>query len=185
MAGGDAHRSGVRKVPFLLGVAGGVVLVDFLTKLWVVNTFPLHQHVPVLGDLLRITYTHNIGAAFGINIGEHSRVFFLVLSLLALSILGYLYRHTSRTRPLRLTSIALVCGGAVGNILDRLRYERGVVDFIDMGIGGFRWYIFNVADMAVSVGAVLLLVSFYLEDREHVEAPAEREAGGEQPADRG
>ncbi|MDH3426800.1 MAG: signal peptidase II, partial [Gemmatimonadota bacterium] len=66
---------------------------------------------------------------------------------------------------LRLVAVALVCGGAVGNIIDRLRYEAGVVDFIDVGVGTHRFWIFNVADSAVSVGAVLLLLSFYLEEK--------------------
>ena len=68
-------------------------------------------------------------------------------------------------RSLRLAALALVCGGAIGNILDRLRYEAGVVDFIDIGIGSHRFWIFNVADSAVSIGAVLLLISFYLEEK--------------------
>ena len=67
--------------------------------------------------------------------------------------------------------LALVAGGAVGNIVDRIRFERGVVDFLDVGIGAFRWPVFNVADAAVSVGAVLLLVSFYLEERRERDPP--------------
>ena len=156
---------GVNKVRLLAGVIGVTLLLDVLTKQWIVTTLVLYEIRPVLGDVFRLTYTHNPGAAFGINIGEHSRIFFLALSLIALVILGLMYRSTPRRDVLRLAAVALVCGGAMGNILDRLRYEAGVVDFIDIGIGSHRFWIFNVADSAVSVGAVLLLISFYLEER--------------------
>ena len=156
---------GVNKGRLLAGVIGSTLLLDVLTKQWVVTTLLLYEIRPVLGDVLRLNYTHNPGAAFGINIGEHSRVFFLALSLVALVVLGFMYRSTPRRDVLRLAAVALVCGGAIGNILDRLRYEAGVVDFIDIGIGSHRFWIFNVADSAVSVGAVLLLISFYLEEK--------------------
>ena len=155
----------VNKGRLLAGVIGSTLLLDVLTKQWIVTSMVLYEIRPVLGDVLRFNYTHNPGAAFGINIGEHSRIFFLALSLIALVVLGLMYRSTPRRDVLRLAAVALVCGGAIGNILDRLRYEAGVVDFIDIGIGSHRFWIFNVADSAVSVGAVLLLISFYLEEK--------------------
>lgn len=161
----ESARGGVRKGALLAGIVTTVVTLDFLTKEWVVRTISMYERRPVLGDWFRLTYTHNPGAAFGIHIGEHSRVFFLVLALLALVVLGLIYRSTSRGDPLRLVAVALVAGGAVGNILDRLRYAAGVVDFLDVGIGDLRWPTFNVADSAVSVGAILLLISFWLEER--------------------
>lgn len=165
---------GVHKGILLLTVGGVVVLLDLLTKQWIVDTLILYEVRPVLGEFFRLTYTHNPGAAFGINIGEHSRPFFLALSLVALVVLAWMYRITSREDSLRLSALALVCGGAVGNILDRLRYEAGVVDFIDVGFGGTRFWIFNVADSAVSIGAVLLLLSFYLEEKRDARAEASR-----------
>lgn len=156
---------GVSKTAFLVAVVAVVVVLDYATKMWAMNSLTLGYPVPVLGEFFRLTYTHNPGAAFGINIGEHSRSFFLALSLLALVVLGFIYRATPAGDRLRLLAIALVSAGAVGNIIDRLRFEAGVVDFLDVGIGAHRWPIFNVADMAVSTGAVLLLISFYFEDR--------------------
>ena len=156
---------GINRGRLLAGVVASTLLLDVLTKQWIVTTLVLYEIRPVLGDVFRLTYTHNPGAAFGINIGEHSRLFFLALSLVALVVLGLMYRATPRQDVLRLAAIALVCGGAIGNILDRLRYEAGVVDFIDIGVGTYRFWIFNVADSAVSVGAVLLLISFYMEER--------------------
>ncbi len=160
-------------------VLAAVLGLDVTTKLWVVQNMVLHQSISVFGDVVRLTYTHNPGAAFGINIGEYSRVFFLVLSILALGVLTMIYRATPTSDRLRLLAVALVGAGAIGNILDRLRYERGVVDFLDIGIGAHRWWVFNVADSAVTVGAVLLLISYLLEERrEHASQRGETSAGG-------
>jgi signal peptidase II len=162
-----------------LVVVALVVALDVATKLWVVRNMVLHESISVLGDVVRLTYTHNPGAAFGINIGEHSRIFFLVLSIVALGVLTMIYRATPTSDRLRLLAVALVGAGAIGNIIDRLRYERGVVDFLDIGIGAQRWWIFNVADSAVTVGAVLLLISYLLEERrERASQRAEASAGG-------
>lgn len=158
-------RESSTKAALALGIVGTVLLLDVLTKLWIVRNFSLYESVQILGDWVRLTYTHNMGAAFGIHVGEHSRVFFLLLSLVALAVLALIYRATPPTDRLRIVALSLVAGGALGNILDRLRYERGVVDFLDVGIGPHRWPVFNVADMAVSTGAILLLISFYAEGR--------------------
>ncbi len=158
-------RAGLGKVGLLVVVVAIVVTLDMVTKAWITQNIALYRPVPVIGEFFRITYTHNPGAAFGINIGQHSRIFFLVLSLAALVVLGLIYRSTPIGDRVRLLAVALVSGGAIGNIIDRIRYEQGVVDFLDVGIGSTRWPVFNVADMAVSTGAVLLLFSFYLEGR--------------------
>jgi signal peptidase II len=160
---GSVHK-GLSKTALALLVLVVVVTLDLATKWWIVNNMGYHETISVIGDVVRLTYTHNPGAAFGINIGEHSRIFFLVLSLIALGVLVAIYRSTPATDRLRLLAVALVGSGAVGNIIDRLRYERGVVDFLDVGIGSHRWWVFNVADSAVTVGAILLLVSFLLEE---------------------
>lgn len=149
-----------------------ILSLDIVTKAWVMNTFELYERTPVIGDFFRFTYTHNPGAAFGINIGEHSRIFFLVLSLIALGVLGALYRGTPSSDRLRVFAISLVSAGALGNIWDRIRLEAGVVDFLDFGIGMHRFPIFNLADSAVTVGAVLLLISFWLEGRHEREMAA-------------
>ncbi len=160
----------LNKRTLLIAVVGSVVVLDVLTKMWAMNSLTFGYPVPVLGEFFRLTYTHNPGAAFGISIGAHSRTFFLVLSLVALVVLGMIYRSTPSRDGLRLLAVALVSGGAIGNIIDRIRFEAGVVDFLDVGIGAHRWPIFNVADMAVSIGATLLLISFYFEEK-----------GGEEP----
>ena len=126
------------------------------------------QRIPhdVFGNAVRLTLVYNPGAAFGLNLGPQSRWIFTALTIVALVILVRLYRATTRGDLSRTLALALVCAGAVGNLLDRLRSPLGVVDFIDVGINETtRWPTFNVADMAVSVGAVLLAWVLWQEDR--------------------
>jgi signal peptidase II len=125
------------------------------------------QRIPhdVFGSWVRLTLVYNPGAAFGLNLGAQSRWIFTGLTLVALVILGRLYLSTSRGDAPRTLALALVCAGALGNLLDRLRSAMGVVDFLDVGIGDARWPTFNVADMAVSIGAVLLAWVLWQEDR--------------------
>jgi signal peptidase II len=138
-------------------VLAAVAVADGITK-WLAVNLTRQLSVPrgVFGDWMRFTVVHNPGAAFGLQFGEYSRWIFMVLTLVALLILGLLYRSTRPGDFARTLSLALVCGGAVGNLVDRVRSHTGVVDFIDVGFGDSRWPTFNVADMAVSVGAFLL-----------------------------
>ena len=169
-----APDSGLRVRLWLTLTPIAVVLtLDVVTKAWVMNTFQLYEQASVIGDFFRFTYTHNPGAAFGINIGEHSRIFFLILSLVALGVLGAIYRGTPSSDRLRVLAISLVAAGALGNIWDRIRLEQGVVDFLDFGIGAHRFPVFNIADSSVTVGAVLLLISFWLEGRQEARRAAE------------
>jgi signal peptidase II len=143
-----------------------VVLSDIVTK-WIAVRDLWPRGVPreVFGDVVRLTLVYNRGAAFGLHVGEYSRWIFLVLTIAALVILGQLYRATAARDIARTLAIALVSGGAIGNLIDRVRGPQGVVDFIDIGIGDMRWPTFNVADMAVSTGAVLLAWVLWGEDR--------------------
>lgn len=151
----------------LLGVTAAIALVDLVTKLVVLRTLRLYQQVDVVSDFVRLTFIENSGAAFGIHFGTHDREVFLVLSAIALLALAAMYWATPARDRLRLYAIATICGGAIGNLLDRIRSPRGVVDFIDVGIGPLRWPIFNVADIAVTTGAILLALSLWQEERTH------------------
>lgn len=151
----------------------GVVALDVVTKLVAVQVLP-GQRVPreVLGDWVRLTLVFNRGAAFGLNLGPWSREIFLVLTVLALAILARLYRTTRPGDVLRVVALGLVCGGALGNLIDRVRSPIGVVDFMDIGFHDWRWPTFNVADIAVSTGAFLLAWALWGEDRRTALAPA-------------
>jgi signal peptidase II len=161
----DTKVSGTTKIILFAGVLSGVLLFDISTKLLVQKHFVLYQQMDIIGEYVRLTYIYNPGAAFGIQLGEHSRFIFLVLSVIALAALIGMYWFTPAIDRLRLSSIALICGGAVGNLIDRVRSENGVVDFIDVGVGAVRWPIFNVADMAVTTGAIILALSLWKEEQ--------------------
>lgn len=152
-----------------------VVLSDIITK-WIAvrELFPRGVPQAVFGEVVRLTLVFNKGAAFGLDVGPYSRWIFLVLTIGALVILGQLYRSTRDDDLTRTLAIGLVCAGALGNLIDRVRSAQGVVDFIDIGVGAMRWPTFNVADIAVSTGAFLLAWVLWGEERE--EASARRTA---------
>lgn len=165
------ERSERSNAPLYWGVIVTVVLLDVVTKwLAVRHLTDYFGHVRVLGEGLRLTLVYNPGAAFGLHLGAYSRWIFMALTLGALVILWRLLQATRRGDTPRVLAIALVTAGAVGNLIDRIRSDRGVVDFIDVGIGERRWPTFNVADMAVSSGAFLLAWVLWREEREAEEA---------------
>ena len=147
--------------PVLLVVLG----VDVITK--AIAERNLLRGIPyeVLGNTVQLKLVYNPGAAFGLSLGPQSRWIFAVLTIVALVILARLYRDTLSGHTSRVAALALVCAGAVGNLIDRLRSFFGVVDFIDVGVGDSRWPTFNVADMAVSIGAALLAWVLWQEDQ--------------------
>ena len=142
-----------------------LLLADCTTKrLAVERLTPPHVPHDVVGDWVRFTLAYNPGAAFSLRLGEHSRWIFTALTLGILALLGQLYRQAPARDVTRVAALALICGGAVGNLLDRLRSPRGVVDFIDIGVGATRFWTFNLADVGVSVGAALLALVLWREE---------------------
>jgi signal peptidase II len=142
----------------------GVVTADLITKIVAVATLAARPH-PIVGDYAVLRLVYNEGAAFGISLGPASRWIFLCLALIALVVLGAMVRATKPGDTLRLLALSLVCGGAAGNLLDRIRSAQGVVDFIEVGIGPHRFPTFNVADSAITIGAIALAFSLWLEGR--------------------
>lgn len=135
----------------------GLVALDQASKYVVVRAMALGQSVPVWGDFFRLTYIHNPGAAFGLDLG--SPLLHLVVSLAALGALALMYRSTPPSHRLTRWALVLVLGGALGNIVDRVRLQQ-VIDFLDFGVGGWRWPVFNLADSFVTVGALLLALTY-------------------------
>lgn len=142
-----------------------VLVLDIVTKYVAHTRLFEHQVLQVIGDWLRLTRLYNPGAAFGLSLGPYSRWLFTALTIGALVVLANLYRATAPGGRTRALAIGLVTGGALGNLVNRLWQSRGVVDWIDVGIGEHRWPSFNVADIGVSVGAVLLVLVLWREDR--------------------
>lgn len=159
-----------------------VVLLDVITK-YLAVTLLAPSGVPhsVIGDAVRLALVYNPGAAFGLYLGSFSRWIFMVLTVGALFVLRRLYKHAGAGDNARVIAVALVSAGAIGNLLDRIRSELGVVDFIDIGFGSHRWPTFNVADIAVSGGALLLAFVLWGEDKraELAAAAAARESSGD------
>lgn len=153
-----------------------LVLADCTTKrLAEEHLVPEHMPHPIVGDVVRLTLAYNPDAAFSFSLGQHSRVGFTVLAISVLVVLGSVYRSTPAQDRLQAAALALVAGGAIGNVMDRFRTPggtyRGVVDFIDIGLGGWRFWTFNLADIGVTCGAILLaLLLLRRGDRSTVEA---------------
>lgn len=146
-------RSG-RRWPLFLGLAALIVAADQLTKGWLVARLAPGESVAVLGDWLRLVHGRNTGGLFGL-FGGHAEI----LAVVSIGVIALIVAYHARAVPSRLLTVTLglLLGGAIGNLLDRLRLGY-VVDFVDAGIGDLRWYTFNVADAAISFALLGLVV---------------------------
>lgn len=140
-----------------LWITGFALVLDQITKLWVQQTMALYQSIPVLGSFFKLTYIHNPGGVFGMRLGNP--YVHLALAGVALVFVCVLLWRLPPGDRLSGIGLGLVLGGAIGNIIDRVRLGE-VIDFLDFGLGTMRWWIFNLADMYVSVGAGLLILSY-------------------------
>lgn len=165
---------GARSRWAVFGVTAALVAIsDQLSKAWVDAAFSLAttgsavsghaSPTPVLGDLVRIAKSYNDGGIFGL-LGDSAPI----LGLVSIAVVGFIIvfqaRQGTQAGPLLSLTLGLLLGGAIGNMADRLRLGY-VIDFVDTGIGGFRWYTFNVADAAISTAVVSLLALSLLGDR--------------------
>jgi signal peptidase II len=158
MAQPTAGPSGGRRASArLLWTGFAVLLLDQVVKKLVVSLMRLGDSVDLLGPVVRLTRTENTGAAFGLFRGR-SVVFIVVSSLAAVAIVVF-RREIAKLVRVEQFAFALVLGGALGNLADRLRHGA-VIDFIDIGIRDLRWPAFNVADSAIVIGVTLLAVRF-------------------------
>jgi len=164
-------------------LSGGIILLDQWTKALVQQRMGLLESIPVIPNLFSLTYIRNPGAAFGLFVGmnpAYRTLFFLVITVAAIVVIGYFFlasiRDERRSGPadpgagatgagrhgrwMRI-GLALVLGGAIGNLIDRMRYGE-VVDFLDFYLGAHHWPAFNVADSSITVGVSLLLAASFL-----------------------
>jgi signal peptidase II len=153
-----------------------IYVADFISKrIAAAELAPMYVPHRVIGDLVRFTLAYNQGAAMGLSLGGYSRVGFAITASVILVVIATIYRRTSADARWTGLSLGLIAAGAVGNLTDRLISSRGVVDFIDVGIGDARFYTFNIADSAVTVGAILLAV---ISMRSNPATDAATETGG-------
>ncbi len=148
-------------------IAGAVLALDQWTKRWASHALAFHRPVEVIGELLRLTYTRNSGVAFGLGSGTHFP-YYLFSILAALTIL-VLFARGRVSGTARQVALALILGGALGNLIDRVRSGE-VVDFIEVGYGNWHWPVFNVADSAVTIG--VLMFALHWTRRPHPDARA-------------
>ena len=154
-----------------------VIAVDQVTKQLFWHQFVPGHNTDVIPGVLRITLVKNTGAAFGLFDG--GRVFFIIASVIAVGFILYIGLRLPPGERYKRFLLSLILGGAVGNLIDRI-YDGAVIDFIEMGIAGHWWPVYNVADIAVTAGAVLLLLHLLFASRD--EAPASAGDAGESRA---
>ncbi len=193
-AGHVARRRSWRPWVVFGAIATAVVVADQLTKAWVEAGFALASPAappgstdaptPVLGDLVRIARTWNDGGVFGL-FGDSAGVLG-VASIVVIGVIVWVEATSGVRSPLLTVALGLLLGGALGNLIDRLRFGH-VIDWVDTGIGTLRFYTFNVADSAISIAVVLLLAMSLLGPRlgRLVGAPTGHAPGDQTVADGG
>ena len=165
----------------LFAVASGVLALDLWTKHWAVQTLQYSAPIQVIGEYVRFTYTRNSGVAFGIGAGM--RFPYYVFSIVAAAAILYLFSRARAQSLTRQISLALILGGAIGNLIDRVTSGE-VVDFIEVGVRQWHWPVFNVADSVVTIGVLLFVLPWSRAAGSEAEAPHASAAGDAAPAPR-
>lgn len=157
------------KLRYLL-VTLGIVAFDQATKYWAYSQLRNNEDVTVIAKCFKLSYVENRGIAFGIlnNSNNNAKTFVLSgISLLAVALVGYFILTAARHKRLLLVALALILGGIVGNMLDRIHLQF-VIDFLELYFGSYHWPNFNIADAAICIGASLLTIDI-LTDKETVD----------------
>lgn len=142
------------------GIALFIFIVDFITKKWIENNLELYEKINVIGTFFQITSIRNTGAAFSIL--ENQRLFFLIVTVIVVGgLIWYIQFNRKTGRPLMMIALGLVLGGACGNFIDRL-VKGEVVDFFQFNFGSYTFPIFNVADIGIVCGVILILLDSFL-----------------------
>jgi signal peptidase II len=144
-----------------------IVLADCASKRVAESSLQPGAPRQVFGDFVRFTLGYNEGVAFGITVGNNARIMLILFTIVAVAGIIWIYRSTDARHKFQVMALALIMGGAVGNMLDRFQSAAGVVDFIDVGVGSNRFWTFNIADSAITIGAILLILSSLKSDQEH------------------
>jgi signal peptidase II len=147
----------LKKIALIGWVAGAVLILDQATKMLVLAHLPLGGSIPVIPGVFDLTHVHNPGGAFGFLSGMSAEIrslLFVAVSLLAAGIVLYFYWQTPVRQRFPAVGLCLLLGGAVGNLVDRIRFGV-VVDFLDVYVGELHWPAFNIADSAITVGVFI------------------------------
>lgn len=157
-----------KKYLWLMTISGILIALDQLTKLYVHSNFQLGESVVAIPNLFNITYVRNPGAAFGFLAESHPafrEIFFLMMPPIALVVILIILRGVKETDIKQTVALSMVFGGAIGNYIDRLRF-RYVIDFLDFHIyNKYSWPAFNIADSAIVVGVIILMILMFYEGK--------------------
>jgi len=153
-----AATRGRARWPIFIGIAVAVFVLDQLAKAWLVSTLSPGERIQVVGDYVRLIHSQNTGALFGLF--RDQALFFAIVSVGVVGAIVW-FHHSSGRNTLLSVALGLLLGGALGNMADRFRIGY-VVDFVDVGIGNLRFYTFIIADSAISLAILLLLLSAFL-----------------------
>jgi signal peptidase II len=176
---GDDVRAVTRSQLSLLSTALVITALDQVVKRVVVNTMELGQSIDVVGSVVRLTRTSNTGGAFGLLRGQGS--WFVVVSAVAALAIAVMSRQIARGRRIERIAFGLILGGAVGNLIDRIRLGS-VIDFIDVGGSAYRWPAFNVADSGITIGVTLLAITLiFLSGTQNGREPAANHHNDDEP----
>jgi len=158
-----------KKYVYLLIISGILICLDQVTKLYVHTQFHLGESTVIIKNFFNITYVRNFGAAFGFLANSHPEfreIFFLVMPPLAVITIFFILRGVQDSDRIQVTALSCIFGGAIGNYIDRLRF-RYVIDFIDFHLyEKYSWPAFNIADSAIVVGVIMLVIMMALEGRQ-------------------
>lgn len=146
---------------YLLFIGGGIIVLDQLTKLLILQYLPLHSSLEIIPGFFNLVHVRNPGGAFSIFAGANSALrqgLFMGLTVFIVIVLLFAYRKLRPEDRWTRTSYALIVGGALGNLVDRLRFGE-VIDFLDCYVGAYHWPAFNAADSAITAGALMLVVT--------------------------
>ncbi len=149
------------KYTIILIITLPVIVLDQLTKFYIQKSMKLHQSIKIIDGLFDITYVLNKGAAFSFLADKSEGFivpFFIIVSVFAIGIIGFLFYKTEKNDYISLIAFALLLGGSIGNLIDRIRHGA-VTDFLDFYFQQYHWPAFNIADSAITTGIVLFFFS--------------------------
>jgi len=143
-------------------LAFAIIVIDQLTKWWVIANMELRESITVIENFFYITSHRNTGAAWGILAGKMT--FFYIITAVVIVVICYYIQKFAKDSTLTGVALGLILGGAIGNFIDRLIHKE-VVDFFDVYLGSYNYPIFNIADSALVVGVILVLIATLLDER--------------------
>ena len=150
------------------------VILDQISKIWVSNVMDVWTGKQVIPGFFNLVHVVNKGAAWGFLDNEDidwQRPLFIIITFIALGFIAYMLKNTDETDTWMITGLALIAGGAIGNLIDRVRLGV-VIDFLDFHFGNYHWPAFNVADCALTIGAGCIILSMFLNRKSEINKTA-------------